>query len=116
MSVQQAMRVPGMEQAVKRYRLFHGCDPESVVVYDDGRKGNEAGFILGRSPEVTYTDVPHGSNKGAAGGNRGVTWVHKTSKQTPTYLAHLVRSKNTVLIGDMAHDGVRDWLTERGER
>lgn len=108
-SIEEAIRrkVPGIREAVARFRKFHGCDPSGdVTVYDDGRKDDVAGFLIGRSPEITYDDVPPGSNK------EGNPWVHKTSKKTPSYLVHIPATKDTMVIGHMT---VSDWLREKGE-
>lgn len=102
--------IKGIDEAIQRYRHFHGGlePPDALVGYDDGRQ--EAGFLIGRADEVNYSDAPAGSNKA------GSKWVHKTSSQFPTYAVHVPYSETMALIGDMPSHGVQDWLRERGER
>jgi hypothetical protein len=101
--------IKGIDEALRRFKKFHGTEPpDELVGYDDGL--NAAGFLLGRTPEVTYVDVPAGSNKS------GAEWFHKTSAKTPSYLVHVPYNESMHVIGDMPTSGVRDWLRERGER
>jgi hypothetical protein len=97
-------RYPQIRADVEAFRRAHGpgvAISDEVVILDDGR-GNavDSGFLWGRSPEVTYDDVPEGSNK------QGSPWGHETSKRRPTYL---VQSQRTGfhLMGGMRG---RDWL------
>lgn len=106
MPLSEALRrnIPGIREALASYRRFHGgrveVDPE-VIIIDDGRADLDSGFLIGRTPEVTYTDVPMGSNK------QGSPWGHETRKSKPTYLAHSPRTNMTVVLGGMR---VTDWL------
>ena len=102
-------KIPGVREAAARFKKFHGCEPPNELVgYDDGN--DVAGFLIGQVPEVTYSNVPAGSNKS------GSEWFHTISKKTPTYLVHVPYDETMHLIGDMPTNGVRDWLTEKGER
>jgi len=104
-TLREAIRrdIPGIRAAIKGFPKFHGTiDPdEEVIVIDDGRKDNVAGFLVGRAPEVVYDNVPNGSNK------EGSVWVHKTSKENPTYLIHIPQTGHSMLLGGMR---VSDWL------
>lgn len=99
--------IPGIREALKGFPRFHELDlSQKVWVIDDGRRDNIAGFLIGRTPEVTYDDVPPGSNK------EGNPWVHKTSKTHPSYLVHIPKTGVTEIIGHMK---VSDWLREKHE-
>lgn len=104
-TLREAIRrdIPGIRAAIKGFPKFHGSiDPdEEVIVIDDGRKDSVAGFLIGRAPEVVYDQVPNGSNK------EGSIWVHKTSKEKPTYLVHIPQTGHSMLLGAMR---VSDWL------
>jgi hypothetical protein len=108
-TLEEALRrnIPGIHEALKSFPEFHKAPLSTKVwVIDDGRKDNVAGFLIGRTPEVTYDDVPEGSNK------EGNPWVHKTSKKYPSYLVHIPKTGVTEILGHMK---VSDWLREKGE-
>lgn len=103
-SLQEAYKrnIPGIREAYDRFKLFHGgAEPSGdVIIYDDGRPGNAAGFLIGRSPEVLYQESPQGSDKS------GSKWTHATKH---TYLVHIPIYEETKYIGSMK---VKDWLRQ----
>ena len=96
-------KIPGIHEAIKGFSDFHGgLEPsDEVVMIDDGRKDQEAIYLQGRTPEVTYMDPPAGSNK------EGDPWGHATSRSRPTYLTHSPRTGMFHLFGGMRSD---TWL------
>jgi hypothetical protein len=108
-SLAEAIRrnVPGIREAVARFKKFHGCAPSGdVTLYDDGRKDNAAGFIMGRIPAYDYVvdkSLVPGSNK-----NKG-PWRHAASTKNPSYYAHIPSSGQTVVVGATK---VTDWMRE----
>lgn len=108
MTIEQALAHPGArarsQAAIDGFGRFHGSRVQlsgDVVVIDDGRPDIDAGFLVGRTPEVTYDDVPEGSNK------EGSSWGHKTSKNRPTYIAHSPSTGAFNMFGGMT---ASDWL------
>lgn len=72
---QEILDRPDFQEAVERFRQFHGRDPDNfqfVTLGDGDAEGLEIGFVMGEAPAVSYdaNEVVRGSSK------EGAVYVH----------------------------------------
>lgn len=112
----------GLDVQVEAFQDFNrGSDPHpEVILWDDRRRGVEAGYIAGRVPEMVYggpAGSPPGSFKDSGGVQgaepEGTIWVHESPNQWMVGRAERDRDGKPVtrdfqLIGDTRAS--RGWL------
>ena len=76
----EIMKTKEFRKALKLYRKFHGCDPEKIIVIEDGIgkkfKDNVVLVGIGEAPEVVYKAIDERSIKGKS------VYVHKFGEKS----------------------------------